>query len=65
LSPGEFDWRREPYEFVSDRLAFDLLAGTDRWRKALHQGVSAADLAAEWSAAEAVWREERRPVLLY
>jgi len=30
-----FDWRREPYEFVSDRLAIDLLFGDDRPRLAL------------------------------
>ncbi len=33
-----FDWRREPYEFVSDRLAIDLLFGTDRARLALEAG---------------------------
>ncbi len=27
-----FDWRREPYEFVSDRLAIDLLFGDNRPR---------------------------------
>ncbi len=28
-----FAWRTEPYEFVRDRLAFDLLCGTDRLRR--------------------------------
>ena len=32
MNPEKFDWRRETYEFVSDRLAIDLLAGTDRYR---------------------------------
>jgi hypothetical protein len=31
--PHEFAWRTEPYEFVNDRLAFDLLCGTDRIRR--------------------------------
>ena len=30
MDPEQFDWRREMYEFVSDRLAIDLLAGSDR-----------------------------------
>ena len=33
-----FDWRTEPYEFVSDRLAIDLLFGTDKPRLALDTG---------------------------
>lgn len=33
-----FDWRREPYEYVSDRLAIDLLFGDDRPRRALEEG---------------------------
>ncbi len=32
-----FDWRRTPYEFVSDRLAIDLLYGSDRPRHLLEQ----------------------------
>jgi len=32
-SRRDFAWRTEPYEFVSDRLAFDLLCGTDRIRR--------------------------------
>ena len=33
-----FDWRRKTYEFVSDRLAIDLLFGTDQPRKILDSG---------------------------
>ncbi|MBL4818804.1 MAG: DUF1343 domain-containing protein [Deltaproteobacteria bacterium] len=36
-----FDWRREPYEFVSDRLAIDLLFGSDEPRKLLESGAGA------------------------
>ena len=34
MDPEQFDWRRETYEFVSDRLAIDLLAGSARYRRA-------------------------------
>ena len=33
-----FDWRRDEYEFVSDRLAMDLLFGHDTPRKMLEGG---------------------------
>ncbi len=33
-----FAWRTEPYEFVSDRLAIDLLFGSDKPRKLLDSG---------------------------
>lgn len=57
--PG-FDWRREEYEFVSDRLAIDLLFGDDRPRELLEKGASAAEVMAlldEDAAAIAAQRE--------
>src|SRR5439155_1382077 len=38
IDPERFDWRRETYEFVSDRLAIDLLAGSDRYRHIVEGG---------------------------
>src|SRR5262245_5275720 len=38
LAPDAFDWRREPYEFVSDRLAIDLLLGRSGLREMLESG---------------------------
>jgi uncharacterized protein YbbC (DUF1343 family) len=39
-----FDWRREPYEFVSDRLAIDLLFGTDKPRNLFENGANCAEV---------------------
>jgi uncharacterized protein YbbC (DUF1343 family) len=65
LGGGDFAWRRETYEFVSDIPAFDLLAGTDAWRRALDEGAAADDIAASWRSQEREWLEEREPFLLY
>lgn len=65
LAPADFDWRRETYEFVSDRLAIDLLAGSSAWREALEAGAGARDIAAAWTASESCFREEMRESLLY
>lgn len=62
--PG-FEWRRDPYEFVADRPAIDLLTGSDRFRLGVERGGDLVELAAEWERSEASWREEREPFLLY
>jgi uncharacterized protein YbbC (DUF1343 family) len=65
LAPEAFAWRSEPYEFVTDRPAIDLLAGNSRWRRHLDAGGGAAEIAAAWPEREAAWREEREDLLLY
>lgn len=39
-----FDWRREEYEFVSDKLAIDLLFGDDKQRMILEKGGNTDDV---------------------
>ncbi len=65
LSGHRFDWRRETYEFVSDRLAIDLLFGSDRERLALEPGKSAAEIARAWEPEEAAFRQQRQEFLIY
>ncbi len=65
LAGPRFDWRREPYEFVADRLAIDLLFGSDRERRALEAGQTPQEIARAWEAEEAAFRERRRGYLLY
>ena len=65
LSAEHFDWRREPYEFVADRLAIDLLFGSDRERLALEAGCSPREISRAWEAEENTFRTRRQPFLLY
>jgi uncharacterized protein YbbC (DUF1343 family) len=65
VCPDAFGWRTQPYEFVSDRLAIDLLCGTDRVRKALEAGAPASEIAHEEGRFAAQFRERRAPYLLY
>ncbi len=60
-----FDWRREPYEFVADRLAIDLLFGSDRERLALEAGRTPDEISRVWEAEEAAFEQRRRPFLVY
>jgi uncharacterized protein YbbC (DUF1343 family) len=65
LSGEAFAWRREPYEFVADRPAIDLLFGSDRERQALEAGRAVTEIASVWEAEEEAFRRRRRQFLLY
>ena len=66
--PELFAWRREPYEFVVDPIAIDLLYGSSRERHLIESDPTPGDLddlRAEWAAEEAEFLERRAPHLLY
>jgi uncharacterized protein YbbC (DUF1343 family) len=62
-----FAWRSEPYEFVSDRPAIDLLSGGEDLRRAVDAADREAldEWIAGWSADEAAFRRERSSVMMY
>lgn len=60
-----FRWRSEPYEFVSDRMAIDLLTGSDAIRTGIERGQLLAELEATWLPAQRQFSEQRQPFLLY
>ncbi|HJT16993.1 MAG TPA: DUF1343 domain-containing protein [Thermoanaerobaculia bacterium] len=65
MNPEKFDWRRETYEFVSDRLAIDLLAGSARYREIVESGGNPDDWVAEWEEALRDFAGTREEFLLY
>ncbi len=65
LFPSVFGWRREPYEFVGDRPAIDLLTGGPELREALESGDGPAAWVDGWHAGEQEFRREREGILLY
>ena len=64
-SPEEFKWRTEPYEFVSEPIAIDLLFGSDRERRGLEAGQPWNELAEAWVGEEEAFRQRREAFLLY
>ena len=58
-------WRTEPYEFVSDRPAIDLLTGGPEFRLAVNGGASIDELLSEQSRGAARFDGERRSAWLY
>jgi uncharacterized protein YbbC (DUF1343 family) len=63
--PGRFAWRTEPYEFVSEVPAFDLLCGSAREREAIEAGADPAELARAFAPEERAFRRRREPYLRY
>jgi uncharacterized protein YbbC (DUF1343 family) len=65
MNPEQFDWRQETYEFVSDRLAIDLLAGSARYRELVESGGNIDDWVAGWDEPLREFAKTREEFLLY
>ena len=65
LHPRDFAWRRDAYEFVTDRPAIDLLAGNDELRRQIERGVPIDEIEASWEPERQRYLELRERVLLY
>ena len=63
--PANFGWREEPYEFVSDPEAIDLLTGDTRYRVALEAGEPIHPLLDVWEPERQEFLRRRQGCLLY
>jgi uncharacterized protein YbbC (DUF1343 family) len=51
LYPDQFSWKQPPYEYETEKMPVDILAGTDRLRREIENGED-IDRMEEW------WQEE-------
>ena len=66
LRPDYSIWRDFPYEYEKDRLAIDVINGSDLLRRWVDDSQALpGDLEALASSDEAAWREARATALLY
>ena len=66
LYPEQFAWRTEPYEFVNDRLAIDILYGNSDLRENfLKNGSSLETIENSWSQELEEFRKLRQESLIY
>ncbi|MFO0692617.1 MAG: DUF1343 domain-containing protein [Polyangiales bacterium] len=63
--PDEPKWRTETYEYVTDRLAIDLLTGGPEYREAVESGQGLEDVIEAERQGEERFRRDREPFLLY
>ena len=60
-----FRWKEPPYEYVYDKNPFDVIAGSDKTRKAFEQGLTLGEIEASWQAGLADFRRLRENYLMY
>jgi hypothetical protein len=66
LQPDYDLWRNFPYEYERQRLAIDVINGSEILREWVDDpAAEPADLDARAEPDEAAWREEREAVMLY
>ena len=65
LWPAEFEWRREPYEFETRRLAIDLLAGGTWLREVVEGARDLRECRSEWRRELPGFKALRKEYLLY
>lgn len=63
LAPREFAWRQPPYEYETERLPIDILAGSPELREGIEAGRPPAEIAGDGNAAG--FDSVRREFLLY
>jgi uncharacterized protein YbbC (DUF1343 family) len=65
LYPGDFAWKQPPYEYVYDRLPFDVIAGSSRLREQIEAAAPVADIEESWRESLNDFANQRRTYLLY
>ena len=65
LSPENFRWRTEKYEFIDTFPAIDLLIGNNTFRKAIESGISICDFYSEWDLSSQALKEHIKHYHLY
>ncbi len=60
-----FRWKEPPYEYVYDKNPFDVIAGTDKTRKAFEQGATLYQIKASWEPGLEEFRAIRERYLMY
>ncbi len=63
--PGDFKWKNSPYEYVYDRNPFDVIAGTDKLRQSIEQGINLEEIKNSWENDLSEFQNKREQYLLY
>ncbi|NCG18117.1 MAG: DUF1343 domain-containing protein [Rhodobacterales bacterium] len=63
--PEQFAWRTEPYEFIDDVPAIDLLCGDTLYRECLENGGDLRDVLTAWEPDRQGFIERRATCLIY
>jgi uncharacterized protein YbbC (DUF1343 family) len=65
LYPSDFAWKQPPYEYVYDKLPFDVISGSSGLRKQIEAGTPAGEIEEIWREGLNQFLKQRRTYLLY
>jgi uncharacterized protein YbbC (DUF1343 family) len=65
LYPDEFEWKQPPYEYVYDKLPFDVINGSSSVRDLIEAGTPAAEIEESWADNLDEFAARRQNHLLY
>jgi uncharacterized protein YbbC (DUF1343 family) len=65
LYSGDFAWKQPPYEYVYDKLPFDVISGSSRLREQIEAAAPVADIEESWRECLNDFVNQRRTNLLY
>jgi uncharacterized protein YbbC (DUF1343 family) len=65
LYPDRFEWKQPPYEYVYDKLPFDVINGSSRLREQVEAGTPVADIEESWRGSLNEFADRRKEYLLY
>jgi uncharacterized protein YbbC (DUF1343 family) len=65
LYPDRFEWKQPPYEYVYDKLPFDVITGTSRLREQIEAGLPITEIEESWREGVEQFVDRRRRYLLY
>ncbi|HEU4390339.1 MAG TPA: DUF1343 domain-containing protein [Blastocatellia bacterium] len=65
LYPASFEWKQPPYEYVFDKLPFDVIAGGAHLRGRIERGESLSQIEGSWVTDVESFRKTRGQYLLY
>lgn len=65
LYTDQFEWKKDPYEYVFDQNPFDVVSGTDTIRKAIESGENLNTIRSNWHEGLSEFEKARKTFLLY
>jgi uncharacterized protein YbbC (DUF1343 family) len=65
LYPDRFEWKQPPYEYVYDKLPFDVINGSSRLREQIEAGTPVAETEESWREGLNDFAHRRKGYLLY
>lgn len=65
LYPDNFKWKEPPYEYETEKMPIDILAGTDRLRNDIERGESLNNMEEWWREELKKFQKPRKDYLLY